>query len=57
MLPDWTVVTACVIIFGPRPGGMSSLVKALVALVIGFAPNVATFLSSSKTDKKKKRMV
>ena len=50
------VVMACVMIFGPRPGGIYSLVQVLVALVISLLPRVTTLLSSSKTDKKKKRM-
>ena len=50
-----SIVIACVMIFGPPPGEMNSLFKVLITLAIGLAPRVSTLLSSSKTDKKKKR--
>lgn len=50
------IVIACVIIFGPRPGEINSFFKGLVTMVIGLAPRVSTLLSSSETDKEKKRM-
>ena len=49
------IVIACVMIFGPRPGEINSFVKVLITLAIGLAPRVSTLLSSSETDKEKKR--